>query len=144
MADMRQGISPQDRAILEELIATGAMKPNVTPDVPGNLGAIQAALQNAPLQGGMVPTNVHSEPPALATPAENRIGVGPAQLGDVQDPLMQQLMMMQPQPGSPVQSNMGPPPVPMSPAQRAGMMMPGAGAPGQAPLPPELLAAMRR
>ena len=134
-------MSPEDK-VLQELIASGARSPQqvqMPANPAGQYGAMRSALQNAPPQGGMVPTNVHSEPPALATPADARIGVGPAALGDAQDPLMQELLMMQPVPGSPTQTNMGPPPVPMSPAQRGGPMMPGAGAPGQAPLPPELM-----
>ena len=143
------GLNPQDRQILEELMATGAMNPSQAGNMPpmpqqapqmpegAPFGAALQGIQSAAPTGGMTPINQHGPPPDMATPADQRIGVGPAQLGAMQsmqnDPLAQQLMQQKPVPGGDPNADL------LSPV-RAPVYggMPAPGGPYQAPLPEQL------
>ena len=153
MNQLSQGISPQDRQVLEELMATGAMNPSQAGNMPpmpeqapqmppgAGYGAAVQALQGAAPTGGMVPTNQHGPPPDMATPASNRVGLGEADLANAQFPseneLMQLLLRQQMIAGGDPNANANR----MAPDR--GRVAPGMEhAPAQAPLP-EQLAMMR-
>jgi len=126
---MAGGLSPEDRAIIEQMMAEHGQMPQPPPQAPPGL---QNGMQNAQMaaQMGGQPTpamNMAPQPPPdVATPAEGRIGLGADALAQAQggpsaadrealkDPLMAMLLQAPPK-------AKGGPGIALSPVHRAGL-----------------------